>query len=51
MEWVTLPNVWRSVMKRKGEVSEQEKEEMVESVVISRRILTELIGDIRLPYH
>ena len=38
-------------MKRKGEVSEQEKEEMVESVVISRRILTELIGDIKSPYH
>ena len=51
MEWVTLPNEWRSVMKQKGEVSEQEKEEMVESVVISRRILTELIGDIRSPYH
>ena len=38
-------------MKQKGEVSEQEMEEMVESVVISRWILTGLIDDIRLPYH
>ena len=31
-------------MRQKGEVSEQEKEKMVESVVISRRILRELFG-------
>ena len=46
-EWVTLPNVWRSVQRQRGEASEEELEAMRESVVVSRRILSELIEEIR----
>ena len=46
-DWVRLPNVWRSVMRQRGECSEQEMEEMKESNWISRRIVLELVESIR----
>ena len=47
LEWIQLPNVWKSVQKQQGDASEEELEELKESSVISRRILSELIEDIR----
>ena len=47
LEWYTLPNVWKSVQKQQGEATEEELEELKESNVISRRILNELIDDVR----